>query len=366
VDKIEYHHEDLNTYYETNKMFAEVLSGMIQRDDVIWIHDYHMIPIGQHLKKLCLQPKVGFFLHTPFPNKDVFMTSATGDYPHPSELHKMLMYFSAYDLIGVQTPQDATNLNKLLVEYSFRATARTFPVAIDHKEIAQEANASEREARDWLDENTHQNIPPKKLVIGVDRLDYTKGIPERLHGFELMLRTHPVMRHQCLFVQISAVSRKEVKKYKQLEAQVSALVATIQDGFNKKAPVYWHKAAVPRSTVAGLCRIAQVALITPLADGMNLVAKEFVAAQKGDDPGVLVLSRYAGAALELGSTEENPDPGALIVDPYDASDVAESLYQALNMSLEERQARWKYMNQNVQRATAETWCTDFLKALHTS
>ncbi len=202
------------------------------------------------------------------------------------------------------------------------------------------------------------SLDGRRLVLGVDRLDYTKGLPNRLQAFEELLTTRPAYRGKVTFMQIAPVSRGEVEQYRALRRELETLAGHINGRFAEFdwMPVRYLNKAFPQPTLAGFYRVARVGLVTPLRDGMNLVAKEYVAAQDPADPGVLVLSEFAGAAADLGV-------GAIIVNPFDAEQIAGALDQALSMPLEERQRRWVAMMEVIRRNSLSAWRDRFIAAL---
>ncbi|MBV8401185.1 MAG: trehalose-6-phosphate synthase [Acetobacteraceae bacterium] len=342
----EFSRADLEAYRAVNEAFARALVPLLQPDDCIWVHDYHLIPLGASLRRRHVQARIGFFLHVPFPPPELFDCL-----PRAEEL---LRDFGAYDVIGMQVEEDARHLNAMLEPLGLPARAEAFPIGINPDTFAtaaQKAEAGPEVAR------LKQSLGGRALIIGVDRLDYSKGLPQRFRGLAQLLKRFPEHRKQVTMIQIAPVSRGEVTEYRNLRKELDELAGRINGEHAEFdwVPLRYLTRGVARNTLAGLYRQARVGLVTPLRDGMNLVAKEYVAAQNAEDPGVLVLSKFAGAAREL--------EGAILVNPYDPDETAEALHQALNMGADERRARWQGMADELQRHTAKIWARRFLHEL---
>jgi trehalose 6-phosphate synthase len=357
LDLIQIDQDDTAGYFRVNEQFARALAPLLRPDDLIWIHDYHLIPLASMLRDQGVANRIGFFLHIPWPSPDV-----AGALP---AFQRLLRSFAAYDLIGFQTPRDTRNFGQCMVDEeiakavsqdtykthdrSFRVGA--FPIGIDtsgFEQIAREADAHPDVAR------MQENMGERDLIIGVDRLDYTKGIKLRLEAFAYFLRSATDARHKVNLLQITPKSRSEVPEYESMEREIAEQVGQVNGTYGDIdwTPVRYINQAVPHTTLAGLYRMARVGLVTPLRDGMNLVAKEYVAAQAENDPGVLVLSRFAGSAYELEC--------ALLVNPYDTEATAAAIAHALRMSLEERKERWSTMMERLRRDSIKEWCSSFL------
>lgn len=350
----------LEGYRRVNRALAKVLSALIEPDDLIWIHDYHLIPLADELRALGAQQRIGFFLHIPFPAPEIFMAV-----PGHAWLAAALF---AHDLIGFQTTADTANFIRFATEHAgavqigedrlrlgnTETTVRTFPIGIDPEAVFASAHTSEAEAHIA---RLQRRSMANQFVIGVDRLDYTKGLPGRMKAFHRLLELHPEMLKMVTMMQIASPTRGGVEAYDDIRQELEGLSGSINGEFGDYdwTPVRYIHRAVPRETLAALFRGSHVGLITPLRDGMNLVAKEYVAAQDPADPGVLVLSRFAGAAEDL--------TDALQVNPYDVDEVAAALHQALTMPLEERQNRHARLIERVRTNTAEHWRATFLAAL---
>ncbi len=337
-------------YRRVNAAFGRTLASRLRPGDAVWVHDYHLIPLAAELRRRGFGGAIGFFLHVPFCPPDVLELM-----PWRDELLRGLL---AYDLVGFHTPPYVRNYVDAVerrLGVDARATQRVaaYPIGID----AERLRGWSRQPRAALrGRNLRAAVLDRRLIIGVDRLDYTKGIPQRLQAFERLLERHPRWRRAASFIQISAPSRTRVPEYVRQRREVEELVGRINGRFGDPdwVPVRYLFKAYAQPELAGYYREADVCLVSPLRDGMNLVAKEFVACQ-GDTPGVLVLSRFAGAADEL---EE-----ALLVNPYDQDEVADALDRALSMPLQERQARQEALWRRVATGTAAAWAGRFVEAL---
>src|SRR5215471_16125859 len=340
VNLAEYGREQWAAYQRVNEMLAERLAPALEPDDVLWVHDYHMIPLGSALRQRRVDNPIGFFLHIPFPAPEVLATL-----PVHEALVRALF---AYDLVGFQTEKDLQAFKDYVEReaggwsdddgtmHAYGTSVRTgsFPISIDTRLVAARAaraTSTRRAAR------LRDSLSDQRLVIGVDRLDYTKGLVHRFDAVERLLEGNPEYRRSVVVLQIASPSREDVPEYQRIRAELDARIGRINGRFGEPdhLPLRYINRSFRQETLFGFYRASRVALVTPLRDGMNLVAKEFVASQDPDDPGVLVLSRFAGAAREL--------DGALIVNPFDVEAMAEALHRALAMPLEERQQRWHDM-----------------------
>ncbi len=342
----EYRRSDLDRYLAVNASFARALEPLLDEDDLIWVHDYHLFAMGAALRDLGVERPLGFFLHVPFPPPEVF-----GVLP---QYERLLRALDAYDVIGVQTPRDAAHMNQAMSAAAVAPRAEADPVGIDPAGFAALAR---RAAVGRDSQRLAQSLGGRALVLGVDRLDYSKGLPQRFRAFAALLQRFPEHRLAVTMLQIAPVSRGEVVQYRTLRRELDELAGRINGEHAEFdwIPLRYLTRGVPRQTVAGFYRHARVGLVTPLRDGMNLVAKEYVAAQDPEDPGVLVLSRFAGAADDM--------PGALIINPFDPDETAEALHAALIMGLEERRSRWHEMMAAVERTSAAHWAQNFLARL---
>ncbi len=342
----EFRREDLAAYRRVNEAFAAALRPLLRPDDLVWVQDYHLIPLGACLRRLGFAGRVGFFLHVPFPPQAIF-----GALPQGAAL---LADFDAYDVLGMQTADDAENINVMLAEAGHGVRAACFPIGIDPDSFAAEARTA---AVGPEAERLRGSLAQRSLILGVDRLDYSKGIPLRFRGFAQLLKRFPEHRNRVTLLQIAPVSRGDVAQYRALRRELDELAGRINGEHAEFdwVPLRYLTQTVARTTLAGFQRVARIGLVTPLRDGMNLVAKEFVAAQDPADPGALVLSRFAGAARAL--------EGAIVVNPYDPDEIAEALHIALTMPEAERRQRWERMWQAVRQHTAATWAKSFLAQL---
>ncbi|HSI48646.1 MAG TPA: trehalose-6-phosphate synthase [Ideonella sp.] len=350
----------LDAYRRVNRQFAQALASLLKPDDVLWVHDYHLIPLAAELRALGCQQRIGFFLHIPLPPQLILAALPGHDW--------LMRALFAYDLVGLQSEADMVHLRRYLVaeahaeelsEHSFGAFNRmlragAFPIGLDVDSfIAMTAAPPAQETLATL----RQQYAQRQLLVGIDRLDYSKGLPQRMVAFRTLLERHPEVRQQATLVQIAAPSREEVEAYGDIRRELESLCGAINGDFGELdwTPIrYLHK-PLERDAVPGLYRAAKVALVTPLRDGMNLVAKEFVAAQDPADPGVLVLSRFAGAAEQL--------TDALLVNPYDTDATAEAILHALKMPLQERQLRHQRMLANIREHDVHAWQRRFLETL---
>ena len=360
VDLAEFTAVDLGGYLRVNARFAEALSDFIRADDWIWVHDYHLLPLAKELRARGHANPIGFFLHIPCPPPDILLAL-----PQHAETVGAL---GQYDLVGTQTERDAENLRQYfeLQGAAFgrnrsgfeidgrRVQLRAFPVAIATKVYARAARNALRS--DFAAE-MRDSLNSRKLILGVDRLDYSKGIPQRIHGFGQFLDTFPRWRHHVTYLQVTPMSRAEVPEYADINQTVSTLVGQVNGRYGEPAwtPIRYVNRAYSRASLAALYRMAAVGLVTPLRDGMNLVAKEYVAAQDPDDPGVLVLSQFAGAAEEL--------HGALLVNPLESEGMAAAIDAALRMPLAERRDRHRRMYRHLVTFDIDHWAERFLAAL---
>jgi len=346
VGQAVFHRNELAMYNEVNALYARAAAELIKPSDTVWVHDYQMIPFGQELRELGAKNRMGFFLHIPFPPPFLFDTLPQGN--------ALLRSFVSYDVIGLQTQDDADNLNQCFARAGLKAKAEAFPIGIDPENFAQAAQRAE-----GTDDQTRleESLSGRALILGVDRLDYTKGLPERFRGFAQLLKRYPEHCNKVTFLQIAPLSRADVAQYRTLKRELDTLAGRINGEFAQfdYMPLRYMNTAIPRDTLAGFHRRAQVGLVTPLRDGMNLVAKEYVAAQDPEHPGALVLSRFAGAASAM--------QGAILVNPFDPDEIADALDLALRMSEQDRRARWRTMDQAVRASTAAIWAKSFLKRL---
>ncbi len=360
VDLQEYSRADLSGYIRVNSYFADQVSKILQPDDVVWVHDYHLMRLAQELRARGHENPMGFFLHIPCPPPDILQAL-----PKNAESVGAL---AAFDLVGFQTDNDADNYGKYLETRGatpsrggryFEIDGRrmqidAFPVGIETGIYARAARAAQHSdfIKDML-----TSLGGRKLLLGVDRLDYSKGIVQRMQAFEHLLAEKPQWRGAATFLQITPKSREQAKGYKEMEDMVTALVGQINGQYGEAAwtPIRYVNRSYSRKQLAGIYRSAEVALVTPLRDGMNLVAKEYVAAQDETNPGVLVLSQFAGAASEL--------DGALIVNPHEREAVSAAIERAMTMPLDERVARHARMFERIAEYDVSRWAESFIARL---
>jgi trehalose 6-phosphate synthase len=368
LDLAEFARRDLSGYFRVNDHFATELEKIIKEDDLIWVHDYHLIPIADALRRRGHANRIGFFLHIPFPSPEV-LTSL----PKHEQLIPLLLQ---YDVVGFQTEGDAGNFVRYLLsecnqlrEMGLFETAGhqitlnlngrqtrigSFPVGIEPRGFQRLAR---RNVRSPLVKNLVASLGGRDLVIGVDRLDYSKGLIQRLDAFDIFLASHSEWIGKVTYLQITPKNRSEIPEYAELAEGLGSAAGRINGKYGEVSwtPIRYVNRVYSRSVLAGLYRTARVGLVTPLRDGMNLVAKEYVASQDADDPGVLILSRFAGAAIEFRR--------ALLVNPYDAESVAGAIAQALTMTLEERRVRHQALFAAVSDYDVDRWQREFLAAL---
>ncbi|MBA1275996.1 alpha,alpha-trehalose-phosphate synthase (UDP-forming) [Stutzerimonas azotifigens] len=360
IDLARYSREEYDGYRRVNVMLAEKLKPLLKPDDIIWIHDYHLIPFAEACRMLGIRNRIGFFLHIPFPAPEIL----TAIPPH-NELLKTLCY---YDLIGFQTETDRLAFQDYIVRevrglvesdgsltaYGQNFRAGVYPIGVVPDEIAKVAE-SYKGRRHPVGRNTEGG--PRKTIISVDRLDYSKGLLERFLAYEEFLDRFPEHRRNVEFIQIAPTSRSDVKTYQRIREQLESEAGHLNGRLSDLdwTPLHYLNKSHDRRVLMGLFRAANIGFVTPLRDGMNLVAKEYVAAQNPADPGVLVLSRFAGAARELTS--------ALIINPYDRIGMAEALDRALRMPLEERKDRYEHMMRAIRAADLDAWRDNFLRDL---
>ena len=351
--------EDYASYREINAFMARALIRFSGPEAVFWIQDYHFLTLGAELRRLGVERPLGFFLHTPWADRRTMAAV-----PHQAELAEEML---AYDLIGFQTVEDRRNFEDYLqselglnivdgtVASDWGLTQlATFPIGIDVDEFASRAAKSiDRVEVSRL----RTSLQGAKLVLGVDRLDYSKGLANRMRAFDRMLDLEPSFKRTVSLLQVAVPSRGNIRAYRELKSELASLVGEIngRHGEVDWMPIRYINKSFSQLTLAGFYRLANVGLVTPLHDGMNLVAKEYVAAQNPFDPGVLVLSSFAGAAKELDA--------ALLVNPHDLDGMARQTAVALAMKIEERRERWQSMVRKLKAASVQNWFADFLHTL---
>ena len=350
-------------YRRVNQLFARKLMSLLKEDDTIWVHDYHLIPLAAELRAMGCKQKIGFFLHIPLPPQLILAAI-------PQHEWLMRSLFS-YDVVGLQSEADATHFSRyveselgaeVLGDHMFRAfgstiRAQAFPIGIDVDEFVALTHA--KEAKDTYD-RMREEYARRRLLIGVDRLDYSKGIPHRVRAFRELLANYPENRDSAVLIQIASPTRESVDAYNDIRIELEGLCGAINGDYGELdwMPIRYIHRTVALKRIPGICRAAAVGLVTPLRDGMNLVAKEYVAAQDPADPGVLVLSRFAGAAEQM--------KDALLVNPYDSHGTAEVIQRALQMPLDERRDRHQKLLQGIREYDVHWWRKTFLAALESS
>jgi len=361
LDLVDYDRRKREVYWKVNTLFADTLAPLLRDDDTVWIHDYHLIPLASLLRERGVGCRIGFFLHVPVPSADLIQAL-----PDHRALFQTLY---AYDLLGFQTRRDVDRFQSYvrlfggggLVDSEWiqapdgrRVRTSAFPIGIDTEHIARQARSAmgNKPVRDL-----RQSLQHRKLAIGVDRLDYSKGLPERFHGFARYLDRYPQQKGEMTYLQIAPVSRGSVTEYRKLRTDLERLAGHINGGHAEAdwTPLRYVNQNYAHSTLTGFYRQAAVGLVTPLRDGMNLVAKEYIAAQDPENPGMLVLSLLAGAADELKQ--------ALLVNPHDLDGVADAIATAANMPRAERIERWQVMMEQLRTHDIHRWRRDYLGAL---
>jgi trehalose 6-phosphate synthase len=359
IDLSRYDPGEHAAYNRVNAQFARQLLPLLEPADLLWVHDYHLFPLAAELRALGARQRLGFFLHIPFPPRDILNTL-----PVHEPLVRSLF---EYDLVGFQTEQDLQRFfdyvereahgqvrGSRVQAYGREIRAGAFPIGIDVDHVQRLAASArgEREVRDL-----RAALRGRSQIIGVDRLDYSKGLLRRLAAYELLLERHPQTLGALEFLQIAPVSRGEVKAYRDFRLELEQAASRINGRFARLdwTPLRCLTRALPRPTLVSLYRASRIGLVTPVRDGMNLVAKEYVAAQDPADPGVLVLSCFAGAAQQMRA--------ALLVNPYDASATAEALLRAQTLPLDERRARHQELMRGLAGYDAKRWRDDFIGCL---
>lgn len=359
IDLAEYERDFAGGYQRANERFADTVRPLIEPSDAIWVQDYHLFPLGAELRKRGCRNRIGFFLHIPWPPRRLLATLP--------EARTLVETLFDYDLIGFHTDEwlqsfcdfalaefDARLDNGVLVVGDRRIRLLICPIGIDAD--AFKRMAASDEARQVFT-RMRESAVGRAMIVGVDRLDYSKGLEERFLGYERFLHENPEERKEVFLLQIAPPSRASVESYRRIRATLDSLSGRINGEHADLdwVPIRYVNQGYSRQVLAGVYRAARIGLVTPLRDGMNLVAKEYVAAQDPDDPGVLVLSRFAGAAAQMSE--------ALLVNPYSAEELSDAIRAALAMPREERKRRWRALMTNVEREDVIWWRDRFLDAL---
>jgi trehalose 6-phosphate synthase len=362
--------ENWEVYQRVNRRFAHATAEIATAKDVIWAHDYHLMLMGRYLREAGSLAHAGFFLHIPFPSPDMFEKL-----PWRKSILRSLLQ---YHLLGFQADRDRYNflscVERILPEATVdrgeldqgaisvaldghRTAVGTFPISISFEEFA--SHAASHQVETSVKQLRHE-LTQRFLVLGVDRMDYTKGIPERLKAFRILLRRFPELRQRVTLMQVVVPSREEIFNYKELRREVELLVSQINGEFTESGwvPIHYMHRSLTRRQLLTYYRAADILLVTSLKDGMNLVAKEFCAAQV-DECGVVVLSEFTGAAAEL-------QHGALVINPYDLTAMAEAIHRACVMPVEEKRSRMRLLRDVVRTHNVQTWADAFLSAVITA
>ncbi|MBC2665741.1 trehalose-6-phosphate synthase [Novosphingobium flavum] len=360
IDLAEYERSYAEGYQRANERFADTVRPLIEPDDLVWVQDYHMFPLGKELRRRGITNPIGFFLHIPWPPRRLLATL-----PEASQLVEGLL---DYDLIGFHTKEwlqsfcdyaqeelgGTVSQDGVLTALGRRVRLIACPAGIDAKEFA--ALAASQKARETF-ERVRESAVGRTLIVGVDRLDYSKGLEERFLGYERFLTEHPEERKEVVLLQIAPPSRGTVDSYQRIRSALEGLAGRINGAHAGLdwVPIRYVNQGYPRDMLAGVYRASKIGLVTPLRDGMNLVAKEYVAAQDPDDPGVIILSRFAGAAEQM--------TDALLVNPHSAEEISDALRQALSMPRPERIRRWERLMHGVEQNDIMWWLQRFTDAL---
>lgn len=350
----------VTAYDRVNRLFARKLAPLLRPDDLVWVHDYHLIPLAEELRRIGCTQRIGFFLHIPLPAPSL-LTAIPGH-------EQLVRSLFAYDLVGLQSRSDAEHFalyarSELQAEslggdrfaaFGREVRVRSFPIGIDVE--AFRSLLPQRESQETM-LMLRQQYAKRRLLVGVDRLDYSKGLPQRFRAFRELLANYPENRMSATLIQVASPTRESVHAYEDIRHELEHLAGEINGTYGELdwMPIRYMHRTFSRKRLPGLYRMARVALVTPLRDGMNLVAKEYVAVQDESDPGVLVLSRFAGAAEQMRE--------ALLVNPYDVPATAQAIQRALHMPLPERRERHAALLERITRESASQWRQHFLDAL---
>ncbi len=360
IDLAQFNSTAFQAYAAVNQRIAGAIIDRLREDDTVWVHDYHFLLMADCLRRQGWDGRIGFFLHIPFPAPEIFRAL-----PEHQWLARAMC---AYSVIGFQSDKDRSNFARYLVEdcrgvdlgdgyieaYGAKVKVGTYPIGID---AAGFAKAVESEEAKDAGRAIGRFLGDRQLVIGVDRMDYSKGLPERFEAVGQLFDSYPELHGKVSVTQIAPPSRSKVEAYRDLREQLDQLSGRINGDYGDLdwLPLRYLARSYGRESLAGLFNMARVGLVTPLRDGMNLVAKEFVMSQNAEDPGVLILSEFAGAAEQM--------QAALIVNPYDTMRLAETIHQALTMPLEERKERWAVLREVVETQDIGWWRRNFLADL---
>ena len=365
LNQVKFQQTEYQRYLKVNHLFAKHLIGELKTDDMLWVHDYHFMPLARNLRVMGCRQKIGLFLHVPFPSFQVFRTLPVWK--------QLLEYLCEFDVIGFQTQNDRQSFmecvenglslpvvaNEIFFNKKVVKTA-VIPIGIDCQHVDELCASSHNDEQVKALQQSLKQADPRKLIIGADRLDYSKGLLERMQGYKCMLDSFPEMQRKAVMLQISQPSRIEIDDYQEMKRHLQNTAGAInaEYGTIDWTPIRYVNSGYTQSLLFQFFRLSHVGLITSLRDGMNLVAKEYVAAQNTIDPGVLVLSEFTGAAEELAE--------AILVNPYDQQSIANGLRQALNMSILERQLRHQTMIKRLKKNSVHIWANSFISFLSNS
>ena len=365
LDLTEYERDTAMGYERVNERFAASVAPLIGANDTVWVHDYHLIPLGEGLRRRGLKNRIGFFLHIPWPPTRLFVSL-----PYHERLVTTML---AYDVVGFQCDEwldsflhycrkelgaEVDEASGRIVFEGRTVIARAYPIGIDYEHFTAQGQTGEaRQAGQRVLSSTRR----RTAMIGVDRLDYSKGLPERLDGIGRFFDRHPDRVQDLVFIQIAPPSRADIGSYQQIRAELERKTGQINGARSRidLVPIRYVNDGHSAAELHGIFRACKIGLVTPLRDGMNLVAKEYVAAQDPEDPGVLILSRFAGAAQQLGSQ----GAGAILINPHSPDDIASAIREAMDMPLAERKARWEPMHACVRDENVQAWTANFTRDL---
>ena len=357
VDLTEYERDYGVGYERVNERFAASVAPMIKPDDLVWVHDYHLIPLGERLRSRGFRNRMGFFLHTPWPPTRLFVSL-----PYHERLVRTML---EYDLVGFQcgewlesflhycSKELGADVDEATGRIAFEGksvVARAYPIGIDYEHFSMlRYDGEARQTAQRVLSSTRR----RTAMIGVDRLDYSKGLPEKLDGISRFFDAHPERVQDLVFIQIAPPSRADIGSYQHIRETLEQKAGQINGARSRidLVPIRYVNQGHTAAELFGIYSACKIALVTPLRDGMNLVAKEYVAAQDPDDPGVLILSRFAGAAQQLDA--------ALLVNPYSPDDIAHNIQLALEMDPAERKDRWQQLLVTVRDDNVQRWTESF-------
>jgi len=351
------------SYTQANKKFAEVVQANSSGRDFIWIHDYHLIGVAKELREMGNRSKLGFFLHIPFPPLDIFLKL-----PWRFQILRLLFQ---YDLVGFQTLRDRRNfiqcVRTLMHDMSIQGKGQViriktenreirvgvFPISIDYHEFANLAKTERVSKEAWY---IHENLPEVKIILGIDRLDYSKGIIEKLNAYRNALIRYPELQGNVILAQILVPSRRSIPMYAALKEEIEQLVGEINGQFTRSGwiPIYYRFQSLRRVELVAHYRTAEILLVTPPKDGMNLVSKEYCASNI-EENGIVIVSEFAGVAAQF-------QKSAILVNPYDIEGVADAIYRAYSMAKDERRMRMHKLRQSIRKTDIYWWVNSFLLA----